>query len=90
VAVEVILRRSLSVKNKPVKTQKLPIVSDTPDNGMPVGWKRELSDWLLMVTTMGIAIWIFLTLVQLVFDLVIWLAVDRLSYPTFIPQGAKQ
>jgi hypothetical protein len=71
-----------------VKTQKLPI--GTPDNGMPAGWKRELSDWLLMVTTMGIAIWIFLTLVQLVFDLVIWLATDRLSYPMFIPQGAKQ
>jgi len=53
--------------------------SGTPDNGMPAGWKRELSEWLLMVTTMGIAIWVFLTLVQLVFDLVIRLAVDRLS-----------
>ena len=89
-AVEVILRRSLSVKNKSVKTQKLPIASGTPDNGMAAGWKRELSDWLLMVTTMGMATWVFLTLVQLVFDLVIWLAVDRLSYPIFIPQGAKQ
>jgi hypothetical protein len=90
VVVEVILRRSLSAKKKSVKTQKLPIASGTPDNGIPAGWKRELSDWLLMVTTMGIAIWVFLTLVQLVFDLVIWLAVDRLSYPIFIPQGAKQ
>lgn len=89
-AVEVILRRSLAVKKQSVKTQKLPIASGTPDNGMPAGWKRELSEWLLMVITMGIAIWVFLTLVQLVLDLVIWLAVDRLSYPMFIPQGAKQ
>lgn len=62
-----------------MKTQKLPIAAGTPDAGIQAGWKRELSEWLLVVTTMGIAIWVFLTLVQLVFDLVIWLAVDRLS-----------
>lgn len=89
-AVAKILRRSLSEEKKSVRPQKLPIASGTPDNGVPSGWKRELSDWLLMVTSMGIAIWVFLTLVHLVFDLVIWLAVDRLSNPIFIPQGAKQ
>lgn len=56
-----------------MKSQKLPIALGTTDNGIPASWKRELSEWLLVVTTVGIAIWVFFTLVQLVFNFAMWL-----------------
>jgi hypothetical protein len=72
-AVEITLRHSLSVRTMSVKSQESPTGSGAPENGIPANWKRELSEWLLVVMTMGVALWVFFTLVQLVFDFATWL-----------------
>jgi len=54
-----------------MRTQKMPTVPGAPDNEIRPGWKRELSEWLLVVATMAIATWVFLNLVPLVFTFVL-------------------
>ncbi len=56
-----------------MKLDKLPTASAPLEHGMPTGWKRELSEWLLAATAIGIAMGVLVILVKFFLNLAIWL-----------------